>query len=325
MARDRAGRAGCRRSRPRSSRRGRAAGAAPAEPPVEVSPEEQHAACSARSPTCCSRPATPRAAVLVFEDVHWADPTTLGARSSASSGSSRRSRCSSSLTMRAGARPGVGVRLLRDGRDARPPGRVRARGARRRHPGRHAPAGGAGVDDRGAQRRRAAVRRGAGARATRRRHAAPRRTPAGSSRTCAARLAVPDTLRDLLLARLDQLGAARVVAQVGAVLGRRFDRDLLRRRGGARRGGGRRGARPARGRRASPRARTRGERALRLQARSRPGCGLRVAHALRPAGRCTGVRRATLEERRPDVVAAEPEVLARHLDAAGERALAATW
>jgi len=40
-------------------------------------------------------------------------------------------------------------------------------------------------------------------------------------------VAIPDTLHDLLLARLGRLGPARVVAQVGAVLGRRFDRGLL--------------------------------------------------------------------------------------------------
>ncbi len=38
---------------------------------------------------------------------------------------------------------------------------------------------------------------------------------------------VPDTLRDLLTARLDLLGAARTVAQAAAVVGRRFRLDLL--------------------------------------------------------------------------------------------------
>lgn len=38
---------------------------------------------------------------------------------------------------------------------------------------------------------------------------------------------VPDTLRDLLMARLDGLGPARLVAQAAAVLGRRFRVDLL--------------------------------------------------------------------------------------------------
>ncbi|MGE5199549.1 MAG: AAA family ATPase, partial [Rhodospirillaceae bacterium] len=38
---------------------------------------------------------------------------------------------------------------------------------------------------------------------------------------------VPDTLRDLLLARLDQSGPAKLVAQMGALVGRSFHRDLL--------------------------------------------------------------------------------------------------
>jgi len=42
------------------------------------------------------------------------------------------------------------------------------------------------------------------------------------------RLNVPATLKGLLMARLDQLGPAREVAQLGAVLGREFSIDLLR-------------------------------------------------------------------------------------------------
>jgi class 3 adenylate cyclase/flavin-dependent dehydrogenase/tetratricopeptide (TPR) repeat protein len=38
---------------------------------------------------------------------------------------------------------------------------------------------------------------------------------------------VPDTLRDLLLARLDQSGPAKLVAQIGALVGRSFRHDLL--------------------------------------------------------------------------------------------------
>ncbi len=40
-------------------------------------------------------------------------------------------------------------------------------------------------------------------------------------------LAVPDTLRDSLMARLDRLAVAREVAQIGAVLGREFEHELL--------------------------------------------------------------------------------------------------
>lgn len=40
-------------------------------------------------------------------------------------------------------------------------------------------------------------------------------------------LGVPDTLKDLLTARLDRLGPAKEVAQMGAVIGREFDHDVL--------------------------------------------------------------------------------------------------
>jgi DNA-binding SARP family transcriptional activator len=43
-----------------------------------------------------------------------------------------------------------------------------------------------------------------------------------------APLTVPATLRESLLARLDRLGPAKEIAQVGAVIGREFDYDLLR-------------------------------------------------------------------------------------------------
>jgi predicted ATPase len=40
-------------------------------------------------------------------------------------------------------------------------------------------------------------------------------------------LAIPTTLHDALMARLDRLGAAKGVAQLGAVLGREFAYELL--------------------------------------------------------------------------------------------------
>ena len=53
------------------------AGAAPAEPPVEVSPEEQHRRLLGAVTDVLLEAGDARPAVLVFEDVHWADPTTL--------------------------------------------------------------------------------------------------------------------------------------------------------------------------------------------------------------------------------------------------------
>jgi class 3 adenylate cyclase/predicted ATPase len=41
-------------------------------------------------------------------------------------------------------------------------------------------------------------------------------------------MAIPETLQDSLMARLDQLGTAKEVAQLGAVLGREFPYDMLR-------------------------------------------------------------------------------------------------
>ena len=40
-------------------------------------------------------------------------------------------------------------------------------------------------------------------------------------------VAIPDTLQDALMARLDQLNTAKEVAQLGAVLGREFAYELL--------------------------------------------------------------------------------------------------
>jgi predicted ATPase len=40
-------------------------------------------------------------------------------------------------------------------------------------------------------------------------------------------VAIPDTLQDALMARLDQLNRAKDVAQLGAVLGREFAYELL--------------------------------------------------------------------------------------------------
>jgi predicted ATPase len=136
---------------------------------------------------------------------------------------------------------------------------------------------------------------------------------------------VPDTLHDLLLARLDRLGAARVVAQVGAVLGRRFDRDLLQAVAGL-------------DERALDDGLARLVDAELLHQRGRGAAARYVfKHALvrdvayeslvRSARRSLHSRAArTLERRRPDCVAEAPEVVARHLDAAGDHAAAAaSW
>ena len=95
-------------------------------------------------------------------------------------------------------------------------------------------------------------------------------------------VSIPDTLQDSLMARLDQLRAAKEVAQLGAVLGREFAYDVPaghradgrgRLAGRAAQAGGGGAALPAGPPAAGP---------LPLQARSDPGRRLRVAPAQRP-------------------------------------------
>ncbi|MGZ5572962.1 MAG: ATP-binding protein [Usitatibacter sp.] len=50
---------------------------------------------------------------------------------------------------------------------------------------------------------------------------------AGAASAGALRSEIPSTLQDSLMARLDQLGTAKKVAQIGAVIGREFSRELL--------------------------------------------------------------------------------------------------
>ena len=86
--------------------------------------------------------------------------------------------------------------------------------------------------------------------------------------------AIPPTLQQSLMARLDRLGPAREVAQIGAVIGRGFSYDLLRAVAGMEDrvlqmapGTARRSRHPAC---PGPAARIR----LSLQTRTDPGCGL---------------------------------------------------
>ena len=199
------------------------AGAAPQNLRSRCRPRSSSAACSARSRTSCSG------------QLRHAWSARL--RRSPLGGSRRRSLCSTASSgardgtgARASdaatrARPGVGVGLLRDGRDARPAGCAGARGARGRAAGRHAAARGLvpaieersdgvplfaeelvlALRDAGTLRRTQAGWSSRPARWTRRARDAARSAPRapGSTRR------------------------PRVVAQVGAVLGRRFDRELL--------------------------------------------------------------------------------------------------
>ena len=114
-------------------------------------------------------------------------------------------------------------------------------------------------------------------------------------------LAIPATLHDALMARLDRLAAAKLVAQLGAVIGRTFAYDLMQAVAPAT-------PRRCKGLGAAGRSRT-GSAAryaptghVHVQARAHPGRGVPVAaaeHAAAvPSAHCAGVDRAIPRDRR---------------------------
>ena len=133
--------------------------------------------------------------------------------------------------------------------------------------------------------------------------------------------AIPPTLQQSLAARLDRLGAAREVAQIGAVLGRDFAYALLRdvaetRRAGASSiiGSARRRRPPVcRGRAAAGQ--------LSLQARADPGRGLREPAQEPPPGAASPRGRSRCATARTP----EPEAIAHHFTEAGLDDLAIEW
>ena len=134
---------------------------------------------------------------------------------------------------------------------------------------------------------------------------------------------IPPTLQQSLAARLDRLGAAREIAQIGAVLGRDFPYALLQAVAGldeaelqSALGAARRGRHPVRrGRRAA------GE--LPLQARADPGRRLREPAQEPPPGAAPARRRTPA--RQPERATAEPEAIARHFTEAGLDDFAIEW
>jgi predicted ATPase len=143
----------------------------------------------------------------------------------------------------------------------------------------------------------------------------------GAARSVAA---IPATLADSLMARLDRLSTAKAVAQRAAVLGREFGYPLLAATAGLdeaalRHGLARLGA------------------AEILFARGEPPAAIYTfKHALIQETAYQSLLKRTrqqlhahvaqvLEERFPERVAAEPEVLARHAEAAGLAATAVTY
>ena len=156
--------------------------------------------------------------------------------------------------------------------------------------------------------------------------------------------AIPPTLQQSLTARLDRLGPAREIAQIGAVLGRSFSYALLRdvasvagvagpgSPGHAALGeAGYRGLDEAGFRRlwsGSPRPTSCSSRAtaageLPLQARADPGRRLREPAQEPPPGAAPPRRRNPA--RQPERAAAEPEAIAHHFTEAGLDDLAIEW
>jgi DNA-binding SARP family transcriptional activator len=299
------------------------AGAAPAEPPVEVSPEEQQRRLLGAVTDVLLEAGGAAPAVLVFEDLHWADPTTLALLER--------------LVRELATEPVLVLVTLR-------PERVPAWASvsyatvvtldRLGAPELEALVGGLldgatppdglvpAIEERSDGVPLFAEELVLAMRDT----GSLRRTDAGWELTdLRGAPAVPDTLHDLLLARLDRLGTARIVAQVGAVLGRRFDRDLLQAVAGLDERTVDEGlARLVNAELLHERGRGASARYVFKHALARDAA---YASLVRSARRSLHARVArTLEQRRPDSVAAAPEVLARHLDAAGDHAAAAaSW
>jgi class 3 adenylate cyclase/tetratricopeptide (TPR) repeat protein len=129
-------------------------------------------------------------------------------------------------------------------------------------------------------------------------------------------LAIPETLQDSLMARLDRLHSVREIAQVGAAIGREFSYSLIR-------------AVVARDETTLKHALTELEQAELVYRQGEPPEAVySFKHALvRDAAyesllksrrhQLHGKIARTLEERFPDVVAGEPEILARHFTEAG--------
>src|SRR5262245_59628503 len=146
-------------------------------------------------------------------------------------------------------------------------------------------------------------------------------TEPGVARSVAA---IPATLADSLMARLDRLSAAKAVAQRAAVLGREFGYPLLAATAGLDEAALRHGL-----------ARLVGAEILFARGET-PAATYTFKHALIQETAYQSLLKRTRQplparlapgedERFPERVAAEPEVVARHADAAGLAATAATY
>ncbi len=140
----------------------------------------------------------------------------------------------------------------------------------------------------------------------------------------AAPLAIPATLQDSLMARLDRLGSARAVAQLGATIGRQFSFELLQ-------------AVSPHGEETLERELSRLVDAELLYQRGlAPRATYVFKHALIQEAAYESLLRSTrsqhhqriaavLAERFPETIETQPELLAQHLSAAGQLALAVEY
>ncbi len=134
------------------------------------------------------------------------------------------------------------------------------------------------------------------------------------------RRTLPDTLTDLLTERLDQLGPAKLLLQVGSVIGRISSLAWLRRCSARRTRSSRQGLVRSWRRHSS----TCSRRACCGSSTLGAGCGLPVDLGQEPPDP-TGQVAASLEADFPDLCQREPELLARHLTEAGKPLAAARW
>ena len=134
------------------------------------------------------------------------------------------------------------------------------------------------------------------------------------------RLAIPTSLHDSLMARLDRLQPVKEVAQTAAVIGRAFDHATLAALVAAARAGAGRGASTSWWRRSWCSAGAR--RPRRRISSSTRWCAMRPMRAscAASARRCIAALVAVLE-----AGGAGPELLAQHAQAGGETARAVTW
>ena len=129
--------------------------------------------------------------------------------------------------------------------------------------------------------------------------------------------AIPATLHDSLMARLDRLGAAKEIAQIGAVIGSEFSYELLQAVSPIAEDGSAARAGQSRRRGIDLRSRHPSRIDLPIQTRTGPRCGLRGLLKSRRKELHRTVAR-TIDEKFPALKETHPEVLARHWTEAGE-------